>query len=67
MDDMEPTYKEPARSREELRRRIDEIWDRRYEIEVEPSPGLKELVDTQEQFLARIRSLTGGRAGLRGR
>jgi hypothetical protein len=49
----------PAQTREELLRRIDEIWDRRYEIEVEPPPRLKAMVDSQGEFFARMEALTG--------
>lgn len=42
--------------REERDRRIAEIRARRSEIEVEPHPGLKELVDSQDEFRERVRS-----------
>ncbi len=47
-----------AQSRAELLRRIDEIWDRRYEIEVEPPRGMKKMVDSQDEYLERIRTIT---------
>jgi hypothetical protein len=37
-------------------RRIAEIRARHSEIKVEPSPGLKELVDSQDEFRDRVRS-----------
>lgn len=48
-------YSEPAKSRAELRRRMDEMWERRHELEVDPSPGLKELVDSQHEYREEIR------------
>lgn len=56
-----PESVDPGRA--ELLRRIDEMWERRHEIEVEPPTGLQELVDTQDEYrervMARIRRLTG--------
>jgi hypothetical protein len=37
-------------------RRMAEITARRSEIKVEPHPGLKELVDTQDEYRERIRA-----------
>jgi hypothetical protein len=48
-------YPEPAKSRAELRRRIDEMWERRHEIEPERTPAMKELVDSQDEYRERIR------------
>jgi hypothetical protein len=45
------------RRREERDRRMAEISARRSEIKVEPSPGLKELVDSQDEFRERIKEL----------
>lgn len=50
-----PIYSEPAKSRAELLRRIDEIWERRHEIEPERTPAMKELVDSQDEYRERIR------------
>jgi hypothetical protein len=52
-------YSEPARSRAELRRRIDEIWERRFELEIDPPPRLQELVDSQEEFFQRLEKNLG--------
>lgn len=57
-------HRDPVdQGRAELLRRIDEMWERRHELEVEPSPGIKELVDSQDEYRervkARIRRLTG--------
>jgi hypothetical protein len=42
--------------RAERDRRIAEIRARKSEIKVEPSPGLKELVDSQDEFRDRLMS-----------
>ena len=46
------------RLRRERDERIAEIWERMPELEVEPHPGLKRLVDTNDEFrehlMARI-------------
>lgn len=44
--------------RADLLRRIDEMWARRHETEVEPPPRLKALVDSQDEYLERIRTIT---------
>jgi hypothetical protein len=56
----EPSYVpiEIVKIRERRDRRIAEIHARKREIKVEPNPGLKELVDTQDEFRKRIKEIT---------
>jgi hypothetical protein len=49
---------EIIRIRERRDRQLAEIQARKSEIKVEPHPGIKRMVDTQDEFRKRIKEIT---------